>query len=468
MDIEKQIKTDLDLLIEENYNLIIWKSFDRVNEAFEGKTDIDFFLSNQNIDNLDLKLKDLNWVKFNSEYWRNFKEVRDYFKVYFDSKKNEIRLIHFHIHEKIRTGDRFIKSLMIPSKFIDSDLEYRKGFLTLNKVKEFELSLLRSAFKIKTIDYLMSLIRFDKKRLFIYQDETKALYKLLSADEIKNLELKLNLKLSNYLSSKSIMFTWICRKKIKKKFKKFKNYKFFLLFYFKLISSKILIDGKYIRKGFHVSLVGVDGVGKSTSLKSIQSTLGSQIRFKVIYFGIPKSIARFRKKLFIFKNIFNKNKNTKIEYSTKSIEISSSKFKILTDTVFSVIVTLVKILKSIQLKIFLFFGYVVFTDRYPIKDIVDFNPQWKNSKLLKLQHKTNKIFTKPHLFVLLTLNEDDLELRNKDLNKKLLAQNKEIQIKLINYFKRNSYLILDNISCNFKSNEMKILEEMIAKINSKK
>ena len=97
-------------------------------------------------------------------------------------------------------------------------------------MKEFELSLLRSAFKIKTIDYLMSLIRFDKKRLFIYQDETKALYKLLSADEIKNLELKLNLKLSNYLSSKSIMFTWICRKKIKKKFKKFKNYKFFLLF----------------------------------------------------------------------------------------------------------------------------------------------------------------------------------------------------------------------------------------------
>ena len=68
----------------------------------------------------------------------------------------------------------------------------------------------------------------------------------------------------------------------------------------------------------------------------------------------------------------------------------------------------------------------------------------------------------------MTLNEDDLELRNKDLDKKLLAQNKEIQIKLINYFKRNSYLILDNISCNFKSNEMKILEEMIAKINSKK
>ena len=47
---------------------------------------------------------------------------------FFDSKKNEIRLIHFHIHEKIRTGDRFIKSLMIPSKFIDSDLEYRKVF----------------------------------------------------------------------------------------------------------------------------------------------------------------------------------------------------------------------------------------------------------------------------------------------------------------------------------------------------
>ena len=68
----------------------------------------------------------------------------------------------------------------------------------------------------------------------------------------------------------------------------------------------------------------------------------------------------------------------------------------------------------------------------------------------------------------MTLNEDDLELRNKDLNKKLLAQNKEIQIKLINYFKKNSYLILDNISCNFKSNEMKILEEMIAKINFKK
>ena len=54
MDIEKQITTELNLLNEENFNLIIWKSFDRLNEAFEGKTDIDFYLSNQSIDNLYL------------------------------------------------------------------------------------------------------------------------------------------------------------------------------------------------------------------------------------------------------------------------------------------------------------------------------------------------------------------------------------------------------------------------------
>tara|TARA_Y100001954_G_scaffold133677_1_gene142812 strand:- start:1807 stop:3201 length:1395 start_codon:yes stop_codon:yes gene_type:complete len=464
VDIEKQVKTELNLLNEENFNLIIWKSFDRLNEAFEGKTDIDFYLSNQSIDNLDLKLKELNWVKFKSEHWRNFIEVHDYFKFYFDNKKKEIKLIHFHIHEKIRTGDRFIKSLEIPAKFINSDLEYRNAFLTLNRMKEFELSIMRSAFKLKIIDYIMSLIRFDKQRLFIYQNETKSLYNFLSAEDIKNLELNLNFKLITYLSSESIMFTWACRRKIKNKYKKFKKYKPSILFYFKLISSKILIDGKYIKKGLHVSIVGVDGVGKSSSLENIYSTLGNQIRFKVIYFGIPKSIAGLRKKLFTLKNIFNKNKKT--EYKTNST-LSNSKFKVLNDTVFSVLVTLIKILKFIQLKIFLFFGYIVFTDRYPIEDIVDFNPQWKSSKLLKLQFKTNNIFTKPQLFVLLTLNEDDLDSRNKDLNSRLLTQNKKIQLELINYFKKNNHLILDNMSCNFKSNEMKILEEMITKINSK-
>ena len=253
---------------------------------------------------------------------------------------------------------------------------------------------MRSAFKLKIIDYIMSLIRFDKQRLFIYQNETKVLYNFLSAGDIKNLELNLNFKLSTYFSSEEIMFTWACRRKIKNKYKKFKKYKPSILFYFKLISSKILIDGKYIKKGLHVSIVGVDGVGKSSSIKNIYSTLDNQIRFKVIYFGIPKSIARLRKKLFILKNIFNKNKNKKTEYNTTST-LSNSKFKVFNDTVFSALVTLIKILKFIQLKIFLFFGYIVFTDRYPIEDIVDFNPQWKSSKLLKLQFKTNNIFTKP-------------------------------------------------------------------------
>ena len=454
MNIENQIVLELNQLRKKNFDLIIWKSFDRINDGVEGKTDIDLYLADGAFHELEKHLFKLGWRKFNSEYWRKFPEVNDFFKIFNNGQKNT--LIHFHLHETIRTGDRFLKSLFIPKEFIKDSIINQNSFRTLTFEKESELSIIRSAYKIKTVDYIMSLIRFNKDRLFIYHDETKSLIE--SKRDVINDDFLFDIypEYFDYLNSRSIIKTMVHRKKIRSKYKNFKKYSPALIFYIKLVSSKLLINGKYIKKGLLVSFIGVDGTGKSTTSKNIYKQLSSQLRVKVIYLGIPKSIAKFRNKLYkIQKLTITKTEVEKIN-NFESKENKNNK-KVIVDTIFSLTVTFIKLLKHLQIKALLSLGFIVVTDRYPLNNIIDYNPQYKNSIFYKFQNKLNNIFREPDKFILLTLTSEELDSRNIELNKNLLEENKIVQKKLTEFANNNDCLILNNNSKNFLNNEYKII-----------
>ena len=192
------------------------------------------------------------------------------------------------------------------------------------------------------------------------------------------------------------------------------------------MSSKLLINGKYIKKGLLVSFIGVDGTGKSTTSNNIYKQLSSQLRVKVIYLGIPKSIAKFRNKLYkIQKLTITKTEVEKIN-NFESKENKNNK-KVIVDTIFSLTVTFIKLLKHLQIKALLSLGFIVVTDRYPLNNIIDYNPQYKNSIFYKFQNKLNNIFREPDKFILLTLTSEELDSRNIELNKNLLEENNIIQ-----------------------------------------
>ena len=60
-------------------------------------------------------LKERGWAKFEAEKWRSFEKIHDFFKIIQDRNNNNF-VIHFHIHEVVRTGERFTKSLIFNSK----------------------------------------------------------------------------------------------------------------------------------------------------------------------------------------------------------------------------------------------------------------------------------------------------------------------------------------------------------------
>ena len=72
--IKTQILKDLDFFKSNNQKLIIWKSFDRLQESITGKTDFDLYLIDGNIKKFNNLTHQLGWAKFKAEKWRSFEE----------------------------------------------------------------------------------------------------------------------------------------------------------------------------------------------------------------------------------------------------------------------------------------------------------------------------------------------------------------------------------------------------------
>ena len=131
--IKDSLLSDIRIFSKNNHRLVIWKSFDRIQESLEGKTDFDFLLLEGDMKKLHDLMLSMGWIRFRSEHWRYFDKIYDYFKP-LKSENGQTKIIHFHIHENIRTGERFTKSLYIPNSFFIDSLTSVNSFETINNV----------------------------------------------------------------------------------------------------------------------------------------------------------------------------------------------------------------------------------------------------------------------------------------------------------------------------------------------
>ena len=155
-----------------------------------------------------------------------------------------------------------------------------------------------------------------------------------------------------------------------------------------------------------------------------------------------------------------------IDQIKKIIPIPKNKNRSI-DTLFSISVSIVKLLKTLQVKIYQIRGYIVLTDRYPIENIIDDLPQWKNSYSKKIEKKLNKIFKEPNKIFLLHADEETLQARKPESYKDPLKNKLSIQMDLIKslQFKKNlnSVSLIEN-SSGKNNNEFKIIKEILEMI----
>ena len=274
---KKQILDDLKYFNSKNQKLIIWKSFDRLDESIFGKTDFDLLLMEGNFQTLLPLLKERGWAKFEAEKWRSFEKIHDFFKIIQDRNNNNF-VIHFHIHEVVRTGERFTKSLIFNSKEFKNKIIEVEGFKTVEDEFDYKLKIIRAAFKLTFFDLIIALIRFNKTSIYKFRNEI-----------LKTPNLSMNGEndiFSEYLHESSLIKFLIINKKIRKDFNNYREKKIFKNYYFKLIYSKISKGGKIVKDGLLVSFIGVDGSGKSTITNEIYNILSKQ--FKNNIHGITK------------------------------------------------------------------------------------------------------------------------------------------------------------------------------------
>ena len=125
--------------------LTIWKSFERYEEFLEGKTDIDIF-NNKNFDEISNKFEKVGIKKFNSEKYRKFEDVYDYFYL---TSIDEKPLI-LHLFFDIKNWHKFYKKFVIPKDFYSID-ENKNEFNYVNKYDSSVIDFIRHVYKFRIL-----------------------------------------------------------------------------------------------------------------------------------------------------------------------------------------------------------------------------------------------------------------------------------------------------------------------------
>ena len=449
---KKQILDDLKYFNSKNQKLIIWKSFDRLDESIFGKTDFDLLLMEGNFQTLLPLLKERGWAKFEAEKWRSFEKIHDFFKIIQDRNNNNF-VIHFHIHEVVRTGERFTKSLIFNSKEFKNKIIEVEGFKTVENEFDYKLKIIRAAFKLTFFDLIIALIRFNKTSIYKFRNEI-----------LKTPNLSMNGEndiFSEYLHESSLIKFLIINKKIRKDFNNYREKKIFKNYYFKLIYSKISKGGKIVKDGLLVSFIGVDGSGKSTITNEIYNILSKQFKTKIIYMGLPKSVKKFRSILYSIK------RRSKKKYTAnKDRQLSNKDKSSIVNSFFSLLVSVIKLLKNLQISYLKKRGYIILTDRFPLEGIYDDLPQWKISYFRNFEKKLNKKFKLPNKLFFLSVDKKILELRKPESYQDNYKIKLKIQQNLTEYAEKNDLVkVLDN-SKNLNLNSFIIIDEIFKEINN--
>ena len=255
--------------------LCVWKSADRWNEGVSGKTDFDVLVADGKIDEARALMLREGWIPANAEPWRSFNGVYDYFTLV------EGRCLHIHLHSRIVSGEKMVKSLRPPLTSLYFDCLKKPGAYPPIVKPELELVffLVRTVLKLSWIDIAGAVRRLSKRAVYRkYQHE----YNLLRNQcEIKRIEQLLQDKRLECLPKKILLAAfdditnlgWRERYIIRRAIFSWREVGFFGTWLPQILRGwRKRLEGVGKRLPFHgISVaVGPDGSGKTTTVNTLQ------------------------------------------------------------------------------------------------------------------------------------------------------------------------------------------------------
>lgn len=377
-----------------------WKSNSHLDDALEGKTDLDILVHEDDKEQFRSSLQQFPVKKIIAPHLRMFPNLEDYLG--FDEKTGSF--IHLHVHYKLILGQKFIKNHHLPLEAII--------FKNLTKIHnlyvpcpEIELILLfiRAHMKIGIIDLVKQLgndiIRrpstpFPRQ---IEEEFESLISKVNLEDVIKVLEQlqiplykKLLTEFIKIFSEKKLKAFKIV-KNMQQIFSLLRNYRrqktllVYVKYSYRYLRSLPLIR-KFFRKkmftlpktGKTFSFVGADGSGKSTLINDLEKWLCWRLSSVTYYHGIPKT---FLKDFIPF--TVRQLKKLKIEFAAQVLK-----------SLYMIYLARRRLKISIQSRKDNLSGKVVLTDRFPLEEFFTMAEPMDGPQLQIYNNISGRFFSK--------------------------------------------------------------------------
>lgn len=342
-----------------NYiNYCHWKSSDHISATLSGDTDLDILIERNQYKQFEDLISTLGFKELKTVHLRSYPGIKDF--ILYD--EIEDKWIHIHAHYLLNLGDRWVKAYHLP---IEQKILERKifvengGYNIIHPADELFLLKIRMALKFY-LPYSRRRVReefnFINNNCQLKGLDSEILTPLKSIHNISSISgsklilnlhsLRLRKELSIYKRfSIPIFYSFSFLRKSYRYFieinrRKFKSYE---------IGRRNISQGGKI-----IALVGIDGCGKTSSLRILEDFFRIQFNITKVFMGYGKSGASlFRRIIFKF-------------YGTKRKSSSKTKNKI--SLLYSLWIFLCVVEKRYNLKKAIKAranGKIVLSDRWP-------------------------------------------------------------------------------------------------------
>ena len=462
------VKDTLDTLNSLGLNYCHFKSNEHLGAALAGETDLDILFAYEEYEKVNEILLQLGYHKFNTAWFVRYPYVEDYIAI------SEGKIVHIHAHFKLILGESKVKSYILSweEEILKNKVYLKKeNIYTSRPVDEMLLLLIRNALKLPLIssNYQNKRDTQDGIREFTWLKKRVSKHEI-SVEAASKLGKKV-VESIGLLYDENINYKNIKRfySDVKKELQTYRRYNFFqskllriirrIAYIFTILNRKLnafpLIKNHRTLngRGIVITLMGADGSGKSTQVKSLINILSKKMDVRYIYLGSGNGPASWHRSILKGAIRIIKPKRKKRKGDNNNLNTSSPKR--LFSIVYFLSLASEKKRKLKQINAFRSKGMISITDRYPQTQINGYNDglhlaAWRttNNPIKKMlstfEYNCYSVSHKitPDLVIKLIGDVDVLSKRRKEMSKEEI-QKKQDGIKKISFDKSVEIYDLD-------------------------
>jgi len=336
----KTINKIFSLFNDQNISYCHWKSSNHLDETMNGITDIDILVDSDMAEDAEILMRQAGFERFHTVPLRSYPGIHDF--ICLDESGT---WVHLHLHYKLILGDRWAKAYHLPfEKEILSRVQYSEKYQSyvIDPLDEMMLLIIRMSLKFYFPFNKKSVceeLKFIKRR---YETSSKNQYdghfkkNFKSIDKFASIIFSENDEIS---FRKLNRYAWFLSREMNK-YRRFGKLRHIYLSWKRKIyryaiefNRRILSDFRFGRRtittgGKIIAIVGMDGSGKSTTVKKMVELYAIQMNTTSVFLGNGKSGASWYRKIFFFllgtKATFSKHK--KINRSNKESKAKKTPF----------------------------------------------------------------------------------------------------------------------------------------------